>query len=499
MLRSPAPRALGAVIVLPMLTVLAAQGCSDHRAYVCASARPLAFAPVASRPSAVPEPATRADAAAPVVSSQGDVAAPWGTQLTVQGSGFGSAADGGYVAMGRAPREQRLPVCGASATTECVSSWSDTRITFRAPLGSAGVVSVHAAGGAVDAFTFRPTWVASDPWLLPAGDTNVTTLASADDGERAYLVLDHGPTTAVGTITLVSFGSDGVASVDLPVLPARRPVAAFTRSSDGLVLAMAGGDATALSYFRVRGESVERDDACLPITRGADTLALTSYGTSVAVWVVQPDHGATRFVRTGNTWYETKNFEDDATSGRGIERADGTVAFGASANAGRASGFFGIGFDAKAVPVARWASPTDGELHGVSLSPALDDSVQTAVYPTSDLTISFCNDDPSGGLLDDHSPEACRVRTLTAAGTWVAPPGRRADAPRSVRFGVVEGTLVDVDSQKGRVVYEGAPGDAPRTVVDGLPASALLVEGDLRAPALVLQDARQVRVARLPR
>ncbi len=507
MLRSPAPRALGAVLVLPMLTMLAAQSCTDHRAYACAAGRPVSLAPVALRPSAVPEPVPRAGAAAPVVTSPSDVEGPWGTQLTIQGSGFGAATDGGYVAVGRGTREVRLPVCGAAVVDDCVASWSDTRIVFRAPLGSSGVVSVHAAGGAIDAFAFRPTWTASDAWTIPPGDTSVTTLASADDGGRVYLVVDHGPTPTAGTldtaargaITLVSFGSDGVSSLVLPVSRTRRPLAAFTATPEGLVLAMAGGDASSLGYFRIRNGSVERDDACLPITRGADTLALTSYGSSVAVWVVQPDHGATRFVRSGNTWYETKNFEDKATSGRGIERADGTVAFGASANAGRASGFFGIGFDAKAVPVAEWASPTDGELRRVSLSPALDDSVQTAVYPTSDLTISFCNDDPSGGLLDDHSPEACRVRTLSAAGTWVAPPGRAADAARSVRFGVVDGSLVDVDSRKERIVYRGAAGDAPRTVVDGIAASAVVVEGNLEAPVLVLQDARQLRVARLPR
>lgn len=499
MLRSPAPRALAAILALPMLGILAAPGCSDHRAYVCVSSRPVALSTVASRPSAVPEPAPRADAPAPVVVAQDDVVGPWGTQLTLQGAGFGSAADGGFVAVGRGAREVRLPVCGVSAATECVTSWSDARITFRAPLGSSGVVSVHAAGGAVDALTFRPTWVASDAWMLPAGDTRVATLASADDGERAYLVVEHGPASGGSTLTLVAFDGDGVSTVDLAVPHARTPVAAFAKAPDGVVLAIAGGDAAALGYFRVRADAVEHDDACLPITRGADTVALTSYGASVAVWVVQPDHGATRFVRSGNTWYETKNFEDDATSGRGIERADGTVAFGASASAGRASGFFGIGFDAKAVPVARWASPTDAELHGVNLSPALDDSVQTAVYPANGITMSFCNDDPSSGLLDDHGPEACRVRTLSATGSWVAPPGRTADAPRSVRYGVVDGTLVDVDNPKGRVVYRGAPGETPRTVVDGVPATAVVVDGDLRAPVLVLQDARQVRVARLPR
>lgn len=196
---------------------------------------------------------------------------------------------------------------------------------------------------------------------------------------------------------------------------------------------------------------------------------------------------------------EARQPHESGSEARRIERADGTVAFGASVSAGRHGDFFGFGYDAKEVPVAEWASPTDGDLRRVSLSPALDDSVQTAVYPAGGLTMSFCNDDASSGLLDDRAPERCRVRTLTAAGAWVAPPGRAADAPRSLRFGVVDGTLVDVDSQKNRVVYQGAPGDAPRTVVDRIAASAVVVEGNLEAPVLVLQDARQLRVARLPR
>ncbi|NOU33581.1 MAG: IPT/TIG domain-containing protein [Polyangiaceae bacterium] len=507
MIRFSAPRWIGLGLALSAMGAAMMSGCTDHRAYACAAGRPVSLAPVALRPSAVPEPVPQAGAAVPLITSPSDVEGPWGTQLTIQGSGFGAASDGGYVAVGRGSREMRLPVCGSALTSDCVATWSDTRIVFRAPLGSSGVVSVHAAGGAVDAFAFRPTWAASDAWAIPPGDTNVTTLASADHGGRVYLVIDHGPTPAAGTIdtaargaiTLVSFGSDGVSSLDLPVSRTRRPLAAFTATPEGLVLATAGGDASSLGYFRIRDGSVERDDACLPITRGADTLALTSYGSSVAVWVVQPDHGATRFVRSGNTWYETKNFEDKGTSGRGVERADGTVAFGASANAGRASDLFGFGYDAKEVPVAEWASPTDGDLRRVSLSPALDDSVQTAVYPAGGITMSFCNDDSSSGLLDDRAAERCRLRSLTAAGSWVAPPGRAADVARSVRFGVVDGTLVDVDSRKERIVYGGAAGDAPRTVVDGIAASAVVVEGNLEAPVLVLQDARQLRVARLPR
>jgi hypothetical protein len=99
--------------------------------------------------------------AAPHVASVSPAGGPAGTVVTVNGSGFGPAP------AGTGGTSSKVTVSGTVAQW---TSWTDTRITFKAPEGSGGgPVTVTTAGGTSNAD--RMFSATSPTWYLPEGST----------------------------------------------------------------------------------------------------------------------------------------------------------------------------------------------------------------------------------------------------------------------------------------------------------------------------------------
>jgi hypothetical protein len=134
----------------------------------------------------------------PQIESMEPTSGPYGTHVTIKGTGLGNAALAGFtLAVGNQGEVTLNPKDKAS-----VVSWTDDEIVFRYPFPAEGGVSVEGPKGDAVAGEFQPTWhVAQEMKQAPA----VTVLASISPAaDHIVMLYDTMP------LSLVDVGPDGV-------------------------------------------------------------------------------------------------------------------------------------------------------------------------------------------------------------------------------------------------------------------------------------------------
>lgn len=136
-------------------------------------------------------------AAAPQIDSMEPPSGPYGSVVTIRGTGFGSAAlNGVTLAVGNRGEVELTP------ESEAVVSWSDEEIAFRFPFPAEGAVALEGPNGAALAGEFAPTWhIAQELEIAPAA----TVIASiSPEPDHIMMLVDTMP------LTLLDVGPDGI-------------------------------------------------------------------------------------------------------------------------------------------------------------------------------------------------------------------------------------------------------------------------------------------------
>ncbi len=124
------------------------------------------------------------------VSSMTPSSGPYGTEVVVQGSGFGAASGAVALLLGD---DQSVSLSPSSRPE--VTSWTDSEIRFRVPFPVEGAVTLEGESGSVSAGSFSPTWIPGPP-SSPIGAVHAVASLSARAGHVA-VVLDTTPPTLV--------------------------------------------------------------------------------------------------------------------------------------------------------------------------------------------------------------------------------------------------------------------------------------------------------------
>jgi len=224
----------------------------------------------------------------PTIDSMEPTSGPYGTLVTIRGSGLGNPSLSGFVlALGNLGQVELWP-----RDKQSVVSWSDEEIVFRFPFPAEGAVVLESPKGVAEAGELTPTWhIAREVELAPAA----TVLASISPAPgRIEMLLDTMP------LTLLDVSPDGV-SEHAVTAPDVDPTTLRLYSSGGVVQAI--------------GISSGADPVLVPLQNQADDLvakpttiklSATEFGVAggsegAAVWMRQAD-GWHRARPSGATW-----------------------------------------------------------------------------------------------------------------------------------------------------------------------------------------------------
>lgn len=387
-----------------------------------------------------------AGAPAPAVSNAQDIVAPWGTKVTITGSGLGDGRGGEYVSFGEGAREIRVPAKSCIDPNDSATCgwhpWSDTRIEVPAPLGAEGKVVVHTLGGAAGAGTFTSPWRSSAALTFAKDEVFGRTLASLDTPEGAFVVrTSRRPGLSFPNdhrLTVHRFTADGVSVAAFDDLGGVRR-ASLSRDSNGRIDLALVTETSRLHMVRVHADAVEIDDGCVP----ADALVRLVDERGAGTWKRDRMVITTELVR-----------------GDGVELADGSVGFAWGEGA---SGFF----DSKSAAMVAVLPAGAAAVESTQLAPLMDDYVETRAFATSSgFVMTYCNHDDTGFAADRSSSGVrCRVLARTGPREWEPFDGH----PNTFEnldhdFGLVAGRIASVYRVSGKAEY------AYRASVDASPS-----------------------------
>ena len=109
----------------------------------------------------------------PVVAQLSPTGGDYGTTVTINGTGLGSAARSATLVLDGDPAQLVTP------ESPEVLSWSEESIQFRYPFPNAGAVVIQTAVGATVAGDFTPSWIPGPSADLGAGSSIIASLAPA--------------------------------------------------------------------------------------------------------------------------------------------------------------------------------------------------------------------------------------------------------------------------------------------------------------------------------
>lgn len=139
-----------------------------------------------------------AGARGPQIDSMQPSSGPYGTVVTIKGSGLGSGARSGFtLALGNQGEVTLTP------KDDAITSWTDDQIVFRFPFPAEGAVALEAPQGAAMAGEFQPTWhIAQTIAQAPAASVLASISPAAGHIEMLFdttplSLLDVGPNGVV--------------------------------------------------------------------------------------------------------------------------------------------------------------------------------------------------------------------------------------------------------------------------------------------------------------
>lgn len=134
----------------------------------------------------------------PKIDSMDPSSGPYGTVVTIKGSGLGSASRPGFtLALGNQGEVTLTP------KDDAVTSWTDGEIVFRFPFPAEGAVALEAPQGAAMAGEFQPTWhIAQEITQAPAASVLASISPLSGHIEMLFdttplSLIDVGPAGAV--------------------------------------------------------------------------------------------------------------------------------------------------------------------------------------------------------------------------------------------------------------------------------------------------------------
>lgn len=477
-----------------------------RESFSCVTAKTAVFEPVAT--SSIAEPSLDGSLP-PVVTNARDIVAPFGTMITITGTGFGDGNGGELVSFGEGARELRIPAKTCTdpndSRTCTYHSWSSTRIDVHAPLGAEGKVVVHARGGSAGAGTFTSPWRSRAPLTLEKLRQG-QTLASLDTPDATYVV--RSTQRADGgypdDLTIHRFTESGVAVATFDGLGAIT-VASLARGPKGEIELALLTATSRLHIGNVRADAIDLDDGCVPADAGGPlAFARTNAGRIAWVTIAKGLGFDERYVERAlvrlvdedgsRTWKVNRVvFTTEVLRGEGVELADGSVGFSWGEGAG------GL-FDAKSTPMVAVLPAGASTIESTQLAPAMDDYIETRTFPTTTgLVTTYCNKDDTGFLADTSSKGVhCRVLSRTGPREWTpfdGHPDRFENLDHD--FALVAGRIASVYRVRGKAEYAYAGSlDATPSMVAAFATEVSFVRADEAAPALFIANGRAATVVR---
>lgn len=214
-------------------------------------------------------------AAAPRIDSMEPTSGPYGTLVTIRGSGLGDASRSGYVlAVGNRGEVELTPDSELG-----VVSWSDEEIVFRYPFPAEGAVSLEGPRGDALAGEFNPTWhIAQELEQAPAA----SALASISrEPGRVAILFDTRP------LTLLELGPDGVEEYPVTASEIENESLRLYLNAASEIEAIAvstGADPVLVHLKHVDGELVAEPTA---IELQADEYGVAGGAEGAAVWMLR--------------------------------------------------------------------------------------------------------------------------------------------------------------------------------------------------------------------
>lgn len=464
--------------------------------FACTKTKSVPFtaaAPASTPP--LPDVAPNGDPA-PTVTNAREITDPWGANIVIEGTGFGTGGNGAYVSFGEGAREMRVPISGSTTST---------RISVIAPLGAEGKIAVHTGGGTADAGTFSPAWRASAVLTFEKGDEYGQTLASIDTTDATYVMRSTSRTLENGTsttrVTLSRFTADAVtvAVLDGIGFVSR---AMFAPAPNGEVDLAFVAQTSHLHVAHVRADAVDVDDGCVP-AESTGPLAFARSDAGRVAWATTTTNGKSvqhvlvRLVDAGGTgtWkLDRAVVAKEIVRGDGVELADGSVGFAW----GEGAGAF---LDAKSAPHVAFLPAGATEIESMALASAMDDYVQTRTFATSNgLVMTYCNTDDTG-FLDDSSSSGvnCHVLSRTGSHDWDPFDGYPSSFKNvDYDFGFVAGHVAAVHRVAGSAdthVYRATVDATPSAITVGA-SKVSFVPSQGAAPVLLVARGAQAMVVR---
>jgi hypothetical protein len=384
---------------------------------------------------------------------------PYGTEITLTGTSFGTkAASKVTLSLGD---DAAFSVAPASTV---VTSWTDSEIRFRFPFPVEGAVTLKGEDGDVTAGDFTPTWKAGTDQVLAGSAKAITSIAPS--AGRLLTILDTSPPT------LLENDGDTWKKTALTLTGVR---------TDTLRLYLAGG--------KVHGFALSSDNPpkIVALEPGATTSDLVATVTPVAVTTVVAlaagPAGATVWFANGNEWRRARPTAGVWSVDKGPVQDPNPSGTNHAVAAGSDGSFHvfwsqdtGSLFDDTGTPyIQSLAATATAFASYVPAGVSVDDFVTSvAVESRGDgLVLQYCgsNVDPFGLSATGYS---CRLSLITVDGTRVDASSEDANSRYLFRGKSVGGVRctdpggTEVVADLAAATGAGTPSDAgaPPTATD---------------------------------
>jgi hypothetical protein len=235
---------------------------------------------------------------APTITSFSPVEGDYGTLVTIEGSGLGSAyRDGVVLAVGDQGEVELYP----DSSPE-VLSWSEERIEFRFPFPARGGVSIETPEGAELAGHFEPSWV---ELMAFENGPSAAVLASVSTGPLQLAVLFDGTPPR-----LFEFGEDVGNELTIDAGDALPSSLRLYLDDQGVLQGFGLTDEADPEIVALNNEAGELVAAPSGVLLGATEWATAGGPDGAAIWM-RRDDGWHRARPSGGTWSLDKGPVED--------------------------------------------------------------------------------------------------------------------------------------------------------------------------------------------
>jgi hypothetical protein len=243
----------------------------------------------------------------PEVSATTPTEGAWGTTLTIEGKGLGSASRTGIeLSIG----ELRLSPDDDSGV---IARWTETEIELRVPFPHGGPIRIETPQGAEDAGEFTPTWTTGPK--LDVGPASVVVSSVSPGAGRIAILLEAGRLLEVDDETVVERNID---ADDADLSTAKLFVA---ESGDVEAIALTTGATPELIHLAREGEDLVGKSTGIT---GPWESALLAGGSDGGFAWLETAAGWSRIAESGGTWSVDKGPLSDPAPSDGLRAAAAT-------------------------------------------------------------------------------------------------------------------------------------------------------------------------------